>query len=147
VVQKGEYSTGAGIGFTFFLALFVAASTVGPGVGGWAYVAESGAAHLRSKTTSFAAGCNSAVGLIFTTTLPYMLNDKDAGGQGWGASTGWMFGILGTICAVVIYLFIPDYTGRQFSEIDQLFRLNLPARRWKQAVLDSDAARTGHPTA
>ncbi|BEJ10588.1 hypothetical protein CspHIS471_0100100 [Cutaneotrichosporon sp. HIS471] len=135
VIEKGSYSTGAGIGFTFFLALFVAASTVGPGVGGWTYVAESGAPHLRSKTASFAAGCNSAIGLVFTTTLPHMLNDKDAGGQGWGASTGWMFGILGTICAGVIYFAIPDYTGRTFAQIDELFRLQLPARRWKRAVV------------
>jgi hypothetical protein len=66
-----------------------------------------------------------------------MLNDPDSGGRGWGAKTAFMFAILGAICVAVIYLAIPDYTGRSFAQIDELFYRRVPARQWKKDVCTS----------
>jgi hypothetical protein len=91
IISKGVYSYSGGVMLTFFVSLFIAASTVGPGVAGWAYTGESGSSRLRAKTATLGTVGNALVGLVMTSVLPYMLNDKDAGGQGWGAKTGEPF--------------------------------------------------------
>lgn len=62
----------------FFVALFIAASTVGPGVAGWAYTGESGSSRLRAKTTTLGTVGNALIGLIMTTCLPFLLDKAGA---------------------------------------------------------------------
>jgi hypothetical protein len=37
-----------------------------------------------------------------------------------------------------IYLFVPDFTGRSFGQIDELFHRKIPARRFKSTVCDGN---------
>ncbi|GFZ46522.1 hypothetical protein JCM24511_04769 [Saitozyma sp. JCM 24511] len=87
-ITHGVYSYASGVVLTFFVALFSAASTLGPGFAGFAYTGESGSSRLRAKTTTLGVVGNALVGLIMTTCLPYMLNATTAGGRGWGIKTG-----------------------------------------------------------
>jgi MFS family permease len=41
---------------------------------GWSYVAETGSSRLRAKTAGIAAAGGVCLGLVFNTSLPYMLN-------------------------------------------------------------------------
>jgi hypothetical protein len=62
--------------------------SIGPGVAGYAYVGESGSSRLRAKTTTLGVLGAATIGLIMTSALPWMLNARSAGGQGWGVKTG-----------------------------------------------------------
>lgn len=53
-------------------------------------------------------------------------------------STAYMFFALGCICTAGIYLFVPDFTGRSFGQIDELFHRKIPARRFKSTVCDGN---------
>jgi SP family general alpha glucoside:H+ symporter-like MFS transporter len=128
---------------------------IGPGVAGYAYVGESGSSRLRAKTTTLGVLGNAIVGLIINVALPWMLNAPSAGGRGWGVKTGmsdfthvqvltcaaWMFFILGFACCVIIYLFIPEYSGRTYAQIDEMFLRKVPARRFKTFQCSGDYGR------
>ena len=60
---------------------------MGPGVAGYAYIGESGSSRLRAKTTTIGVVSAAIIGLVLTVALPWMLNDKSAGGRGWGVRT------------------------------------------------------------
>lgn len=45
-----------------------------------------------------------------------------------------MFFGLGVICLVLVYFFIPDFTGRTFSEIDELFARKIKARQFSKTT-------------
>ncbi|CAK7204838.1 hypothetical protein SEUCBS139899_007600 [Sporothrix eucalyptigena] len=49
-------------------------------------------------------------------------------------ATGYMFFSIGVICCILTYLWIPDTTGRSFSQLDELFERRIPARKFKDAV-------------
>lgn len=100
-ISKGNVSKAGGSMYVVFLAIFSAASSLGPGVAGqsvlsslglrsqlstdacfvwtdpgWVYAGESGSARLRAKTTTLGTVGNALVGLLMTSVLPYIL-DKD----------------------------------------------------------------------
>lgn len=102
-ISKSNVSKAGGSMYVVFLAIFSAASSLGPGVAGqsalilsslglhselstdacfvwtdpgWAYAGESGSARLRAKTTTLGTVGNALVGLLMTSVLPYIL-DKD----------------------------------------------------------------------
>jgi hypothetical protein len=142
--DHGNTSTGAGIGLVFFIAFFNAAVAVGPGVAGyvlyefddksqfiannqlrWAYAAESASARLRAKTATLGTGCNAIIGTITNIVIPFELDAI-------GSKTGYMFFGLGVISMVLIYLWIPDVTGRTYAQLDELFERRIPARKFKE---------------
>lgn len=57
----------------FFSLVWRMASTV-LGDLGWSYVAETGNMRLRAKTAGFSAAGGVCFGLIFSTTVPYMVS-------------------------------------------------------------------------
>jgi hypothetical protein len=77
-ITKDVYNYAAGVCLVLFVALFSAASTLGPGVAGWAYTGESGSARLRAKTTTLGTMGNALIGLVMTTCLPYLLTKVGA---------------------------------------------------------------------
>lgn len=52
VVAKSDFSQAQGSVLVALVSIFLAASTIGPGVAGWAYTGESGSSKLRAKTTT-----------------------------------------------------------------------------------------------
>jgi SP family general alpha glucoside:H+ symporter-like MFS transporter len=45
---------------------------------GWSYVAEAGSSRLRTKTAGFAACGGVLFGLLFNSTVPYMISQDAA---------------------------------------------------------------------
>lgn len=58
-----------------------------------------------------------------------MLSNQYAG---WGAQTGYFFGILAALMTVLVYFVIPETKGRTYAELDELFERRIPARKFKQ---------------
>ena len=149
VICRSDFNAAAGALLVVFAALFLSASTLGPGATGWAYTGESGSSRLRSKTTTLGTMGNAIAGLIMgesglpsaqvtqlTTmlavskgiVLPYLLS-ADTGAK-LGVKTAFIFFGLGLICSVLIWFTIPDFTGRTFAQIDELFYRRIPSRQF-----------------
>jgi hypothetical protein len=64
VICRSDFNAAAGALLVVFAALFLSASTLGPGVAGWAYTGESGSSRLRSKTTTLGTMGNAIAGLV-----------------------------------------------------------------------------------
>ena len=75
VVAKSEFSQAQGSLLVALVAIFLAASTIGPGVAGWVYTGESGSSRLRAKTTTLGTVGNAIVGLIMTSGKPWWMLD------------------------------------------------------------------------
>ncbi|KAJ9117070.1 hypothetical protein QFC24_006529 [Naganishia onofrii] len=105
----------------------------------WAYTAESGSSRLRAKTTTLGTVGNAIIGLIMTTVLPYLLS-ADYGAK-WGAKTGYLFAGLGAVCIILIWFFIPDFTGRSYAQIDELFSRKISARKFASTECTGDYGR------
>lgn len=45
-------------------------------------------------------------------------------------SLGYLFAGLGLMCMLLIWFFIPDFTGRSYAQIDELFLRKIPARKF-----------------
>lgn len=93
----------------------------------WSYAGESGSARLRAKTTTLATGFNAIIGTVTNIVIPFEL-------VAIGPKTGYMFFGIGIICCVLIYIWIPDVTGRTYAQLDELFERRIPARKFKETV-------------
>lgn len=137
-INHSSFNYASGVMLFFFVALFGAASAMGPGAAGWVYTGESGSSRLRSKCTTLGTVGNAIVGLVMTSVIPYLLDADEAN---WGAKTGYLFFGLGLGCCVVIYFFIPEYSGRSFAQLDELFERRIPARKFASTVCTGEYGR------
>ncbi|KAG0655501.1 hypothetical protein C6P46_000847 [Rhodotorula mucilaginosa] len=133
--DNGNYTGAAGKMLTFFVALFTAGSTLGPGVAGWTYTGEAGSSRLRAKTATLGTAGNAVAGLVWTSVLPYLL---DADEVNLGPKTGFIFFGFGVACVVLVWFFIPDLTGRTFAQIDELLARRIPARKFSKTETTGD---------
>ena len=61
--------------------------------------------------------------------LPYIFN-PDQGNL--GAKTGFVYGVMSVIAAVISWLFIPEMKGRDWTEIDAMFLARIRAREFEK---------------
>mgnify|MGYP001585798189 FL=1 len=57
-----------------------------------------------------------------------MLN---ADAANWGAKTGYLFAGLGFLSCIAVWLWIPEYSGRSYAQLDELFARGVPARQFR----------------
>lgn len=96
-------------------------------------LSEASATRVRSKSIAVATAAQAIIGIIMTVAIPYMINPDQANMQG---KLGFFFGGLGLLCYIWAYLRIPETMGRTYEELDLLFDKNVPARQFKNYVLD-----------
>ncbi|OJJ51058.1 hypothetical protein ASPZODRAFT_162942 [Penicilliopsis zonata CBS 506.65] len=107
----------------FFTSVLVCGSVSGPGAVGWTYTGESGSIRLRAKTNTLGNLGNAAVSWVFASTISYIVTDI-------GLNSGYLFAGFAAVSVVITYLFIPDFTGRSFAQVDELFSRRIPARKF-----------------
>lgn len=110
------------------------------GVGAWpvsyAVGAETSSLRIRSKTQGIGGLVSHAGAIVANLILPYIYN-PDSGDL--KAKTGLVFGASCLITAGIGWLLVPEMKGRNMHEIDRMFELGLPARRFKNWREDSSA--------
>lgn len=114
-----------------FVTIGACGSVCGPGAVGWVYAAESASARLRAKTASIGIFSNTAGILIWASTFTYIQNAM-------GLKCGFMFGSFGLLSLLVIYLFIPDYTGRSYAQLDEMFINRVATHSFRKYVCSGD---------
>lgn len=111
------------------------------GIGAVVYciVTEIPCAELRTQTVVLARNCYNLVAIINSILTPYMLNTQD---WNWGAKTGLYWGGITALTLAWVIIDLPETTGRTFSEINELFALGVPARKFKSTEVDPFGRRT-----
>lgn len=104
---------------------------------GWAFVAETGSSRLRAKTAGIAAAGGVCLGLVFNTTVPYMLNET---GANWGIKTAFLFAGLSAPVVAGSFFIIPDTSKRTPAELDEMFRKKVRPWRFRKYVTDAKKA-------
>ncbi|KAM0520746.1 hypothetical protein ACHAPE_003144 [Trichoderma viride] len=91
--------------------------------------AEVSSLSLRAQTQGISVFVHSAVTVIFSAFLPYLYNSTAAN---LGGKIGFIYVGFVTIGIVVSWWIIPDMKDRTPAEIDEMFEIRLPARKFKQ---------------
>lgn len=96
-------------------------------------ISEASATRVRSKSIAVATAAQAVIGIGMTVAIPYMINPDEANMQG---KLGFFFGGLGVLCYAWAYFRMPETMGRTYEELDLLFDKKVPAREFKNYVLD-----------
>ncbi|QDS71456.1 hypothetical protein FKW77_003885 [Venturia effusa] len=106
---------------------------LGPAPSSWVIIGETSSVRLRPLTTGVGRGAYYIVNIPCIFLASYMLNtDK------WnlGGKSGYVWAATALICTVMSWIWIPEMKHRSFREIDILFTRHVPARKWKQTIVD-----------
>ncbi|KAE9964023.1 hypothetical protein BLS_008722 [Venturia inaequalis] len=106
---------------------------LGPAPASWVIIGETSSVRLRPLTTGIGRGAYYLVNIPCIFLASYMLNtDK------WnlGGKSGYIWAGTAFICTLLSWYYIPEMKHRSFREIDILFTRHVPARKWKQTVVD-----------
>lgn len=99
----------------------------------YALVPELGSDRLRVKTISFARFVYVCSGIVCGVITPYQVN---ATAWNWGAKTGFFWGGISIVVTIAIFFLVPETKGRTFAELDLLFEMKVPARKFKSTEVD-----------
>ncbi|KAK0644449.1 alpha glucoside transporter [Cercophora newfieldiana] len=107
--------------------------TLGPAPASWVIIGETSAIRLRPLTTGVGRGAYYIVNIPCIFLATYMLNPL---GVDLGGRCGYVWGATGFVCFLAAYFYLPEMKGRSYREIDILFKRKVPARKWKETVVD-----------
>lgn len=125
-------SVAYGISAMLLVFTFIYNCTVGPMT--YCLVAELPANSVRNQTIVIARATYSVGAVVVNVISPYMINPT---AWNWKAKSGFFwagFVILNTIWS---YFELPETKGRTFAELDQLFADHVPARKFKDTVVNT----------
>jgi MFS transporter, SP family, general alpha glucoside:H+ symporter len=94
----------------------------------YTYLTEVATARLRAKTIAIGLALQSAFGLMWSFVLPYLFNPDEAN---LGGKVGFIFAGLSIPCFAFLWWYQPETAKRSYEELDELFRLKVPARQFK----------------
>nr|XP_031857210.1 uncharacterized protein CI109_007374 [Kwoniella shandongensis]KAA5524282.1 hypothetical protein CI109_007374 [Kwoniella shandongensis] len=120
----------------FFALVWRMASTC-VGTLGWSYVAETGSGRLRAITAGVSAAGGVCVGVLFSTTVPYMLNANYAN---WGLKTCFFFAGISAPMCIASFFIMPDISKRTPAELDEMFEKKIKPWRFRSYVTDAQRA-------
>ena len=105
---------------------FVYLLSIGPM--SWTLFAEISSSRLRSRTVGLGIVVQNSFGVLMNIVIPLLINPDAAN---LGGKIGFIFG--GTALAGVGWVFmrVPETAHRRFEELDWLFEMGVPARRFK----------------
>jgi len=107
--------------------------TLGPAPASWVIIGETSAIRLRPLTTGMGRAAYYIIEIPCIFLGSYMLNPT---GGNLGGKCGYVWGGTGLACLITAYFFLPEMKGRSYREIDIMFKRKIPARKWKETVID-----------
>jgi SP family general alpha glucoside:H+ symporter-like MFS transporter len=106
---------------------------LGPAPASWVIIGETSSVRLRPLTTGVGRGAYYLVNIPCIFLASYMLNPDKAH---LGGKCGYVWAGTAFFCTAVSWVFLPEMKHRSFREIDILFNRHVPARKWKQTIVD-----------
>ena len=119
------------IGTMLLVQTFVFDFSIGPAT--YALVPELASSRLRNKSTGMARNVYNIIGIINGVITPYMLNPT---AWNWGAKTGFFWACICFCCLIWTFFRLPEPKGRTYAELDLLFEMKVPARKFSSTKVD-----------
>ncbi|KAK5138073.1 hypothetical protein LTR08_005871 [Meristemomyces frigidus] len=132
------HSNAASFAIGSLLLLFTLCYDIAVGTVAYSIVAEIPSSRLRTKTIVLARSLYNCQGIINGVLTPYMLNPT---AWAWKAKAGFFWAGTAALCLVWTYYRLPEPKGRTYAELDVLFEQRVPARKFKDAVVDPFSAQ------
>jgi MFS transporter, SP family, sugar:H+ symporter len=99
--------------------------------------AECSSPRVKEKTSLLASSISVVTTFVTSFTLPYLLNPPYAA---LGGRVGYIYGSTCLACAVLAFFYIPELKGRSLEEVDQLFAMGIPLRKFNGVAVPPNAA-------
>ncbi|VUC23392.1 unnamed protein product [Clonostachys rosea] len=129
VQNSNRKAAGSVAVFGMYLWSFTYQFTVGPAA--WAIVGEVPSNRMRAKTNSWVNMINSLASFAINYAIPYLFNPDAAN---LGLKMGYIFGALSGVLCFLSFLYLPETKGYTVQELDYLFNLNIPARKFTKTI-------------
>ncbi|ROV97361.1 hypothetical protein VMCG_06895 [Cytospora schulzeri] len=100
--------------------------TVGPYC--FVLLSEVSSARLRGITIGLATVMYQVIAIALALVVPYLVNEDQAA---LGGKIGFLFAGIGGLCALYCFFCLPETKDRTFEELDHMFVVGLPSRRFK----------------
>ncbi|OJD30472.1 mfs sp sugar:h+ symporter [Diplodia corticola] len=97
----------------------------------WLSGGELPSQRLRSYTFGIAASIGFLGAWLATFTAPYFINPDSLN---WGPKYGYIWAPSCFLTVVWVYFFLPEVKNRTLEEIDEMFEMRLPARKFRKYV-------------
>ncbi|CAK7221331.1 hypothetical protein SBRCBS47491_004491 [Sporothrix bragantina] len=127
-----NYSTKSLSSLLIFFACLATFSTTGASAIGYAYATEIPRQRLRARTSAWALALSNMISIMFSFCTPLMIN----GTAGWGVKTGFFFAGTGAVATLIAWFILPEVARRTPAEIDEMFILHVPLRKFKSYVTE-----------
>lgn len=108
--------------------LFVWLYNVSIGSTGVALLTEVSTSRLRAKTVAMGMFVLNMLCMVISFVVPFLFNPDKAN---LGAKTTFIFACLVLLASVLVWVYVPETTGRSFEELDEMFIKRVPARKFK----------------
>ncbi|KAL1595831.1 hypothetical protein SLS60_009521 [Paraconiothyrium brasiliense] len=118
------------VGAMLIIFTFVYDASVGPVC--YCLVAEIPSSRLRQKTVVLARNWYNIGSIIGNIMTPRMLNPS---AWHWGAKSAFFWAGTCFLCLVWTFFRLPEPKGRTYGELDILFEQRVPARKFKETVV------------
>ncbi|GME48296.1 putative mfs monosaccharide transporter protein [Neofusicoccum parvum] len=108
----------------------------------WLSGGEIPSQRLRSYTFGIASSIGFLGAWLATFTAPYFINPESLG---WGPKYGYIWAPSCFLTVIWVYFFLPEVKNRTLEEIDEMFEMRLPARKFRKYVCTGQVhtGRTG----
>ena len=103
------------------------------GIGPIAYSinSEIPTSQLRVKTIAVGLSLNNGLLCMWSFVLPYMFNVDQAD---MGSKINFIFAGCCFFSLYFFYFYLPETANRSYEEVDEMFKANVPARKWRSYV-------------
>ncbi|KAL7269679.1 hypothetical protein RUND412_007646 [Rhizina undulata] len=118
-------------GVAVMFIVYAVAYQIALGSVAYSVLAEMGTSKLRVKTVAIGISAQNILYTMWSFVVPYMFN-PDQGNL--GAKIGFVFGGISALCCIFVFFHQPETANRTFEELDEMFEMRIPARKFKTYV-------------
>ena len=131
IAPKSNKSASWAVGAMILVFAFTYDGTVGPVC--YSLVAEIPSTRLRAKTIVLARNTYNIAGIVTNVLTNYMLTPT---AWDWGAKAAFFWCGSCALCCTWTFFRLPEPKGRTYGELDVLFQQKVPARQFKNTIVD-----------
>ncbi|KAL1852832.1 hypothetical protein VTK73DRAFT_9124 [Phialemonium thermophilum] len=130
-------SSATGSALIAMACIWVAAYSSSAGPLGFTFLADCSTAVLRAKTANIGALAFALLSLITTYCTPIMLAAPNFG----VSATMFFYGATSAVLVVIMWFVIPETKNRSYVELDEMFELHVPTRKFATYETSVDRAK------
>lgn len=86
---------------------------------------------LRAPTVAWSVFWSYVTAVITTFAIPQLLQAKSISGTPLGAQTAFIFAGCVLVTLIGSYFYLPETRARSAAEVDEMYAIGLPMRKWK----------------